>query len=490
MHLQVRRACLLGLLFSLSASVHVGCSSDTTNSTLEDGSNGSNSSATTQGGLTTGGVGVNGSSGGIGTGGTASTGGGGETSCQSNDDCSGSQVCHPTSLVCVSASGDCNDQSDCSGGTSCDVGSGRCLPGLTGSPCESDANCEGAATCSQGICGCSGLANEQELVGGALDIYFIFDRTASMGNDCDYVPGDSPPVDSKACFATYAFPDYLTSVDPTVQDVRLAFQFMSLPGDGCDGGPYATPLVDLTALPVPADHQIIQEISNESFGGGYGTEIEGALNGLASFTAAHQVSGREMIGVLMTDGDPNGCEQDVSDLAQIISDHLAATGIRTFIIGMEGASGDRLEAMGIAGGAEPHDDYCSPDGPSPCHHWNVGDGSGEAIADALRAIVAQAAPLACEYDVVNLQPPDGETLDYGKINVTLSEGGTTTTIGKAANADACPVDEPAWYYDNPNAPTRLMLCDNACDLASGAEQGARLNIVVGCRETVEIEIPE
>jgi hypothetical protein len=331
------------------------------------------------------------------------------------------------------------------------------------------------------------LANEQELVGGALDIYFVFDRTASMGEDCSFVPGETPPVDSKACFATYALPDYLTNVDSTLQDIRLAFQLMSLPGEGCDGGPYSTPLVDLTQLPVATDHPIIQAISDEEFQGGYGTEIEGALNGITIFTEANRVMNREMIGVLMTDGDPNGCEGDVGNLAQIISDHLTNTGIRTFIIGMEGASGDNLEQMALAGGADPHDDFCSPDAPAPCHHWNVGDGSGDAIANALQAIVMQATPLGCEYDVRDLQPPAGEMLDYGKVNVTLSEGTVTTTIGQVGGSASCPTDQPAWYYDDPAAPTELLLCDSACTLVSGAAEGARLDIVVGCEETVPIE---
>jgi hypothetical protein len=157
---------------------------------------------------------------------------------------------------------------------------------------------------------------------------------------------------------------------------------------------------------------------------------------------------------------------------------------------MEGATGSNLEQMALAGGAEPHDDFCSPDVPAPCHHWNVGDGSGDAIANALQAIVQQAVPLACNYEVVNLQPPTGETLDYGKINVSLTQGSATTTIGRVPDVASCPADQPAWYYDNPAAPTQLLLCDNACTLATTAVQGARLSIVVGCEETVEIEVPE
>jgi hypothetical protein len=193
-----------------------------------------------------------------------------------------------------------------------------------------------------------------------------------------------------------------------------------------------------------------------------------------------------MIGVLMTDGDPNGCNENVPALRQIIADHLAATGIRTFIIGMEGATDARLEELGTAGGAAPHNDWCGSVAP-PCHYWNVENGSGDAIQSALRAIVGQAVPLPCEFDVSSLQPPSGERIDFGKVNVALSDGsGGRTTIGQVPDRASCPTDQPAWYYDNPSAPTRIHLCPSACDAVTNAAQGARVSVIVGCQGTVVV----
>ncbi len=405
-------------------------------------------------------------------------------SCTESEDCPDAQVCHPIALICIDAGDDCEDNGDCALGRYCDESLGQCLPGTTGSPCDSEDNCTDGASCTGGICACSGLSQEQEPLSGALDIYFIFDRTASMGEDCDYQPGGSPPVSSKACFATYALPDYLINVPQNV-DTRLAFQFMSLADDDCGGGPYSTPRVPLTELPLSADHEIIQAISDEGFQGGYGTHIEGALRGMAEYTSANVTQGREMIGVLMTDGDPNGCEEDISSLSSLIANHLASTGIRTFIIGMQGATDSNLEQLALAGGAQAHDDYCASQG-SGCHFWNVGDGSGDAIASALSAIIEQSAPLPCEYDVSRLEPPPGESLDYGKVNVTLTENGEQTLIGQVPGSSRCPDDRAAWYYDNPSDPRTLCLCPDACARVSGAEQGARINLVVGCSSTVVI----
>ena len=343
----------------------------------------------------------------------------------------------------------------------------------------------GVAPTDAGFDACSGVEIEVEEVGGPLDIYMIFDRTGSMDEDCEFTLGGTPPLDTKACYATYALPDYLMNVDP-VTDVRLAFQVLTIAEDesDCGGEPYSTPLIPLTQLPVDLNHALVQRIIDEEFQDGDGTHLEGALRGMANYTANNQTPGREMIGVLMTDGEPNGCEEDIDTLADIIAQHRAATGLRTFIIGMEGASNDSLEAYASVGGADPHADFCS-DGPNPCHYWNVGNGSGDAIASALQAIVGQVVPLPCQYDVGSLVPPPGEQLNYGKVNLTLTDAAqVTTTIGNVPDAASCPADRPAWYYDNPAAPAFMVLCPVACTQVSGASSGSRVNVVVGCNDTV------
>jgi len=379
----------------------------------------------------------------------------------------------------VSPGGTCETQSTCPNGTYCEGRLGVCLQAATGAPCASDQNCAGS--CSEGVCGCDGLAYEQPLK-GALDVYLILDHSGSMGEDCAYQAGSAPPVDSKACFATYALSDYMTEV-PDGADTRLAFQFFSL-DDQCNAAPYATPLVDLTQLPVQANDRLITEISDETFAGnGLKTRVEPALRGIAAYTAANRTPGREMIGVLMTDGDANACEADIGALSKIISDHRATTGLRTYVIGMDGATEMNLEQLAVAGGADAHDDFCGSLKP-PCHYWNVGQGSGEVVASALRAITEMAAPLPCNFPVIELKPPPGEALDYQRINVTLSQGGTSTTIGQVPNEAACPGTGSAWYYDTPSAPATIRLCPSACKLVRTATAGAKVSVVVGCQDTV------
>lgn len=406
--------------------------------------------------------------------------------CTTSADCEAPQVCEPTSGFCVLPGVSCESHEECVAKTYCDEASASCLPSTTGSPCATDDNCDGE--CIAGQCGCSGLAHERELTGLPLDIYMVLDRTGSMGNDCAYNPQTNPtaPVASKACYATYALADYLTTVSPETE-TKVAFNLMSLDANqSCDGSGYVPALIPSVSVPVAVNSPLVQRISDENFSGGHGTRIESAVRGIANYTTASKVEGREMIGVLITDGDATQCNTNTNTLASIVGNHYQATGIRTFIIGMTGATESNLEALAVAGGAEPHNDFCGSLEP-PCHYYNVGDGSGPVLAAALDAISAQAVPLPCELDVEGLTPPEGESLDFDEINVTLTEDAEPVTLPRVPSADLCPDNQLAWYYDDPQNPTKIELCDFACDSVSEAGDGATLNVVVGCESTVVVD---
>jgi histone H3/H4 len=280
--------------------------------------------------------------------------------------------------------------------------------------------------------------------------------------------------------------EYLMAVKPADQ-TRLAFQFMSLADNDCNGQLYSTPRIAMTPLPVAANHALIKTISDERFQGGFGTHIEGALRGLSSFTTAHardvaKPAGRATIGILMTDGEPNGCEGNIDRLAKIVEDHVTATNgeIKMFFIGETGALLSSLEKYAVKGGAAAHSDYCGS-GPKPCHYWDVGDGQPEALASALSSIVGQATvenPIPCTFKVP--EPPAGLTFDAAKVNVKFTEkNGTPVSLFRVANAAACNAEDGGWHYDNADAPTQVLLCQKSCtDVSESA--GAQIKVEFGC----------
>jgi von Willebrand factor type A domain len=227
-----------------------------------------------------------------------------------------------------------------------------------------------------------------------VDMYIMFDKSGSMGDPAgNGKPGDcniGETKNSKWCHAINALSGYLNS--PSSKDQAAALQFFS--GDdnpNCgSGAPYtkpAIPATDYTTLPSKSfDGQL-----NGIVPGG-ATPMEAALRGLTSYTAANRRPGRVTIGILVTDGDPMGCNQNLTALSGILQAHNTATKIRTYVIGMNGATFSNLEAIAAGGNAPKHmatvgalTNACG-NVPAPCAFWNVGDGDPAGFIQALAAI--------------------------------------------------------------------------------------------------------
>src|SRR5205085_10691110 len=81
-----------------------------------------------------------------------------------------------------------------------------------------------------------------------------------------------------------------------------SYNAASLPGGGAE----------YTTLPSNSFDAILNSTKPDNGGGGgFGTPIEAAIRGLTRYTAAHRRPGKVTIGILITDGDPNGCNQDL-----------------------------------------------------------------------------------------------------------------------------------------------------------------------------------
>ena len=113
--------------------------------------------------------------------------------------------------------------------------------------------------------------------------------------------------------------------------------------------------------------------------------------------AANRRGGRVTIGILVTDGDPTNindyqCNTNLDTLSNLLKAHHDATQVRTYVIGMEGASDNNLERIAGGGAAPLHPsnmpgiaNSCGRDA-AECRHWNVGNGDPAVFAAALKAI--------------------------------------------------------------------------------------------------------
>lgn len=147
-----------------------------------------------------------------------------------------------------------------------------------------------------------------------------------------------------------------------------------------------------------------------------------ALRGLTKFTAANRRAGHVTIGILVTDGGPLGCDEDLTSLSSILDAHFAATTNCTYVIGMNGATVSNMERLGIGGGAPTHAatvgmlaNECGGV-PAPCHFWNVGDGDPAGFIQALGAI--QESANGCKPGGANVNLPNSRPVLHHAPNRT------------------------------------------------------------------------
>jgi hypothetical protein len=262
----------------------------------------------------------------------------------------------------------------------------------------------GASGTSGGFGSSSGGASGGNGEGGAsssggncfapVDMYIVLDKSGSMGDPAgNGAPGDCDvggTVNSKWCHAINAISGYLKSNDSKDQAAALQF-FSEKDSPSCSTGtPYDKPSVPTTSYTTLPSSTFDSALNDVVPGGG--TPMEAALRGLTKFTAANRRGGRVTIGILVTDGDPQGCDENLDHLAKIVQDHYDATKIRTYVIGMNGATFKNLEKIAVGGNGPTHaatvgtlTNACG-DVTAPCHFWNVGDGDPAGFIQALAAI--------------------------------------------------------------------------------------------------------
>ncbi len=85
--------------------------------------------------------------------------------------------------------------------------------------------------------------------------------------------------------------------------------------------------------------------------------------------------------------------------------------------------------------------------------------------------------MSCEWEIP--PPPNGETVDPNKVNVEFDDGNGTKTFPRVDSEKACKNTDQAWYYDNPEEPTKVFMCPQTCTLIRSTTE-AKISITFGC----------
>ena len=315
-----------------------------------------------------------------------------------------------------------------------------------------------------------------------VDMFIQFDRSGSMAS-----PRKMPKW-PQAVSALNAF-----FQDPTTAGLSVALHFFpdDRPLVGCTGGDNGmcniaacaaplVPIAPLSASAAPMDAQELLLVSTVNAAattpksGGNdsdGTPLYVALAGALDWAGKHQaaVPDHKTVVILVTDGQPNGCESsnnadtDLANMGKLAADALKATGVRTYTIGIQGSEQATMDAIALAGGTEKG--------------FFIGD-AANTQTDLIAALnKIRGSVISCAFPLPAAKP-GAPAVDPTKINVNFTPtGGAVQLVGKTEDAAGC--QSGGWYYDNPSMPATITLCPSTC-MQVQADAQAKLDVLLGC----------
>lgn len=337
-------------------------------------------------------------------------------------------------------SGGAGGSVEIAGGAGGSAGSGQAGSGVAGSIGESS------------FAGCATSSEEAKPL--PLDLYIMLDKSGSM---------KGPRWDA----VKQALTDFVSLDGESV--VSVGMQFFPLDGSKtCSFEAYAQPEVPIALLPGNSA-AIVQKLgANTPTTGETPTlpALQGAVAHAKQWSADHPE--HTVAVVLATDGEPNLCASTIENTTKVAKNALVDPRVPVFVVGV-GEDLSALDGVAEAGGTSKA---------------ILVDGSGsETKAQFLEALnQIRKTAMSCE---LPLREPEEGTLDPGLVNVTISLGGSSEAeiLTRLDAASSCAADGNGWYYDNPKAPQRLVLCEPACAKLK-AKIGARVDVVFGCSSII------
>jgi hypothetical protein len=142
---------------------------------------------------------------------------------------------------------------------------------------------------------------------------------------------------------------------------------------------------------------------------------------------------------------------------------------------------------------------CTPDDPNS-YTCDVTPGSGVTLLQAFENIRDFVTTLEerteykteitnkiseCDWGIPTV--PEGETFNTDMVNVVFSEpGNENVAFGRVKDAESCGDLQGAWYYDDPDNPTKIIACPAGCEYLKAAEDGV-IDIQFGCETIILVE---
>jgi von Willebrand factor type A domain len=300
---------------------------------------------------------------------------------------------------------------------------------------------------------------------------FAFDVSGSMGKLDE--PHHDPELKWEPVVqATKAF-----FADDASTGFRASLTFFPAAEDRCDAESYAVPSVTMTALPSSEFALAIDEVTPENeddWRGGTPTlaVLQGTYQTLENVMADDPQAAHYAV-VLVTDGNPQGCDDEEDDI-EVVAAAVASAAARipTYVIGVSNPPGgpdttSNLNELAEAGGTGAA--------------FMIETGEPEQTAQTLGAAIAKVRASVPSCEAVLPELPGGQAFDPERVNVTLGREGELTELGYD---EACEADL-AWHFDDPAAPSRIILCEAVCKQAQ-SEPALDVSVAFGCQRLAAV----
>jgi hypothetical protein len=308
-----------------------------------------------------------------------------------------------------------------------------------------------------------------------LDIYIMFDQSCSM-----------------SCSATSAEHTCCNAATPRIDDVRRAvtsflndpesagigvgigyFGYMQAGQTSCDPSDYSTPAVPIGALPGWAP-TILNSLNSVTPTGETptGAAIRGACTYSAQWKQEHP--SHAVVVLLVTDGIPEapvtsqngGCSPNIQDAVNAATTcQNSQFQLPVYVLGV-GPALSELNQIAVAGGT------------NQAYIVSSGDITQQ-VLQALNTIRSQAA-IPCD---IALPADPTQTINYQQVNVSYCDGSATHyTFYYVATSNECDPQAGGWFYDDPNNPQTIKLCEATCNQVSAP--GGKLLLALGCATVI------
>ena len=308
--------------------------------------------------------------------------------------------------------------------------------------------------------GCAGEVYEGESV--PLDLYLMFDQSGSMLTEV----GEDSGV-TRIDIVRSAVKTFLSDEESTGMGAGIGyFGNQPLRHATCDPEDFTDPAVGIGTLPGLTDEILDSLEAAEPTGETpTGAAIRGACDYVTGYVKEHPT--RQPAILLVTDGYPQAplseevCVPTLDDAVEAARECYEEKGVRVYVLGV-GPKLTELQKIAEGGGT--------------VQAYLADQDNADQVLEKFRA-VRYAAQLPCQLEV------SGDAVDNDELDVSQSTVGfldfdcNYQDLAEVDGKAGCG-DQGGWYFDDPEHPQQIHLCDVSCgDVKSG---GRQLFYSIGC----------